>query len=485
VIGITGLLASGLLSNGKPPPAAATQPSGPRPYGLEKPSFGQVSSASCAAAACHGGGHPGRVGSEHSTWAATVFPTGPRDPHADAYRVLSNADSVRIGKLLGIAEPHGEALCLKCHAVDGVKPAPAVSEGVGCGACHGPAEKWLAVHVQPGWKSLSNRTKWEQYGFAPAGNLVARTLNCVGCHVGDADREVNHDLIAAGHPRLNFEYTRFHFSPGYQRHWRDKTPQPDFEVRAWVVGQAATLRAATELLRARAERAATDDPNTPWPEFSGLSCYACHQQIGTGPVRRESATTTRPAGLPGWEVWSNGAAGVAAKLCHEAFPGVETPRLQPLEALKKQMEKRSPDPKAVAKSAAAAVAELDAWLAALQASEDRYGASRIPAALPRRFAHALSDNALSPKRVKLSDPDWDALAANYLGCAAMYHAAGGRSAVPAWTDPVRGLTAKLRFPPAKPGRRFDSPAGYGPDDLEAVRKRFGELYVATEPRGKP
>ena len=31
---------------------------------------------------------------------------------------------------------------------------------------------------------------------------------CAACHVGDGlDREVNHDLIAAGHPRLNFELT--------------------------------------------------------------------------------------------------------------------------------------------------------------------------------------------------------------------------------------------------------------------------------------
>src|SRR5437762_4932733 len=100
-----------------------------------------------------------------------------------------------MAKSLGIAAAHKEALCLKCHAIDGVKPEMAVSEGVGCDACHGPAEKWLNAHVEPGWKHLSSRAKWEGYGFVPAENLVARSVNCVKCHVGGADRDVNHDLI--------------------------------------------------------------------------------------------------------------------------------------------------------------------------------------------------------------------------------------------------------------------------------------------------
>lgn len=432
------------------------RPNGPaapsKLYGLGTAPFAQAPSASCASASCHGGGSVGRRGSEHTTWAPEVFADGPHDPHAKAYRVLFNATSARMAKYLGPEPAHKQALCLKCHAVDGVRPAPAVSGGVGCGACHGPAEKWLTAHVQPGWKGLTNQKKWDDYGFVPAGNLVARTMNCVGCHVGDADRDVNHDLLALGHPRLNFEYTRWHFNPQYRRHWDEKMPQPDFEVRAWVAGQAATLRAATELLRGRAERAAADAPGAVWPEFAGLNCYACHQKVGTGVAKGT---------IPGWEAWSNAAVGVAAEHCSATFPAVASPELRELAALRTLLEKANPNPRAVAVQAGKAVTELDAWLAELQATEDR-GGWRVPADAPRRIANALAHNGTAAH-------DRDALAANYLGVAAMYHAAGGKAAFPAWTDPLRELTTALKF---------------GAFERERVRKSFEALHAATTPGGK-
>jgi len=484
---IIGMAGSGLFKRMEIPlPPDNTPLPTAKPYGITKPPFGVVSSSSCAAVACHGGGQLDTLHSEHSTWSATAFSNKLHDPHSTAYRILFNADSVRIAKLMGMKEPHKEALCLKCHSTEGVKPAEAISEGVGCAACHGPAEKWIDIHMLPEWKSIPNETKFKDYGFIPGKNLVARTLNCVTCHVGDADREVNHDLIAAGHPRLDFEYTRFQFNPTYRHHWDEVLPQPDFEVRAWTVGQAATLRAATDLLRVRAERAAANDPKSPWPEFSGLSCYACHQEIGNGEVGRDAGTTRRPLGIPGWELWSNTAAGVSANLCPDAFPGVTPPELRELPALRKLMQKRQPDPRVIAHRAKRAVAELDAWLAALQAAEDKTPTTRLPTGTPRKFAHALAANALSPDRMKLADSDWDALAANYLGVAAMYHASGGKSAVPTWTDPIRGLMTELEFPKRKPGERFDSPAGFGKTARDRVRDRFRDLYdVTADPGAKP
>ncbi|MBA4189556.1 MAG: hypothetical protein C0467_16345 [Planctomycetaceae bacterium] len=481
-----GMGGSGLFKRVEiPPPPDNTPLPTAKPYGIGKPPYAMLSSESCASAACHGGGQLDTARSEFSTWSSTAFLGTLYDPHATAYRVLFNADSVRIGKLMGIKEPHKEQLCLKCHSTEGIQPAEAVSEGVGCAGCHGPAEKWISAHTLPEWKSLSNETKFNDYGFIPGKNLVARMLNCTSCHVGDGDREVNHDLIAAGHPRLSFEYTKFQFNPKYRHHW-DDLPEYDFEVRAWTVGQAATLRAATDLLRVRAERAAADDPKTPWPEFSGLSCYACHQSVGTGEVSRDSASPKRPLGVPGWELWSNSAAGVAANLCPEAFPGVTPPQLRELAALRKLMQKQRPDPKAVASRARRAVAELDGWLAAIQAAEDKAPTKRLAPDASRKFAHALAANALSPDRTKLADYDWDALAANYLGAAAMYHASGGKKAVPTWTDPVRGLMADLEFPKRKPGERFDSPAGFGKTARDRVRDRFRDLYdVTAEPGAKP
>jgi hypothetical protein len=467
---VTAIVLAGVLVAGafRAPDAPARNAESPKPYGVGTPALAQVSSASCAASACHGGGHVGKKGSEHSTWAPDLLADGPHDPHAKAYRVLFNADSARMGKLLGIAAPHQEALCLKCHAVDAVKPELAVADGVGCGACHGPAEKWLAAHVEPGWKELSNRAKWEDYGFVPAGNLVARSMNCVGCHVGDADREVSHDLIAAGHPRLAFESVRFYTSPHYRKHWEEKSP--DFAVRAWVAGQAATLRAATELLRVRADRAANEHPKAVWPEFAGYSCHACHLKVR--PDELQADAPGRPAGLPGWELWSNAASPVAAKFSPDVFPGAVAPELGELAALRKLMQKRVPDPKAVAGQAAKAVAELDAWLVALQVAEDR--GERARPGTPRKIAHALAASALTADRAKLADHDWDALAASYLGCAAMHHAGGE----PNWSAPIRGLRDELHFPTTKAG--LSSPTGFGRRERDRVRDRFRELFDATE-----
>lgn len=449
----------------------STSPPPDRPYGSGNAPFAQLPSASCAAASCHGGGKVGQKGSEHTTWSAEVNVRGPDDPHARAYRVLFNEDSQRMAAALKLPSAHTAGLCLKCHAVEGVKPDGAVAEAVGCGACHGPAEKWLSVHHQPGWKLLSNREKWEQYGFVPNENLVARETTCAACHVGAADREVNHDLIAAGHPRLAFEYTRFHFSARYRKHWQESTPQPDFEVRAWLIGRVVNLRAAAELLKARAERAAGDDPATPWPEFAHSSCYACHQTFDpTGP-RRSEATTKRSPGSLLWEPWHG--TGVEVALHSPAAFGVGSPDFPALKVLQDAMTKRVPNPARVRSLASDVIAELDGWLAAVQAAEDR-GLSRLPPGTPRRVVRDLAAGALDGE--KLRDHDWDVLASRYLGCAAMYHADGGKASSPDMTAPLTALGDALRFP-----RGFNSPAGFGREKLTLVRDQFRRLAGNVRP----
>ena len=232
---------------------------------------------------------------------------------------------------------------------------------------------------------------------------------------------MNHDLYAAGHPRFTFEAARMHYQPDYRKHWTEKTPQPDFEVRLWVAGQAAALRKAVEVLHARADRAHKGDV---WPEFASYSCYSCHQKVGRGRRARRAERRVpklRTPGVPGWEVWSNTAIEKAAEYCGSAYPGLSSPDLREVKELRRLMsEKRSPAPAAIKAQAAKALAELDAWLAAMQAAEDR-GPGPVPKGAPERLAHALAANALA-KDGRLADHDWDALAANYLGSAAMFHA---------------------------------------------------------------
>ncbi|HEY1188078.1 MAG TPA: multiheme c-type cytochrome, partial [Gemmata sp.] len=416
------------------PPAAPEK--GLAPYGAGPAPFAPTPSTSCAASACHGGGAVGKPGSEHSTWAREAAPSATGDPHAKAYSVLFNPVSVRMGQLLGfdgVKEPlpHENTKCLTCHApVAGTKQSgnreQFLSEGVGCGGCHGPAEKWIAEHTLPSWKARSNQSKWEDFGFVPTKNLVARTLNCASCHVGDRDRDMNHDFIAAGHPRLAFEAASFHAQAGYRKHWTEKGSALDFEVRVWVIGQVATLRAAVNLLYERAKKTEPPSAAHPWPEFSGYSCYSCHQKIGDPRLRGEFSAAARAPGTPGWEVWSNTGVGVAAKTCGLAFPGVSSPQLPKLEGLRKVMgEKRAPRAADVAARALEARAELDRWLAQLQAAEDK-NPGAVADEVPRRIARQLVSGALSADG-KLTDHDWDALAATYLGTASMFTAAGGKA----------------------------------------------------------
>jgi hypothetical protein len=247
--------------------------------------------ASCASSACHGGnGAKGSKRSEYSTWIE-------HDAHARAYSVLLNSRAQQIARNLQLREPaHKSAVCLPCHAA----PAPdharddrfQISDGVSCETCHGMAEKWLAEHYLPNWKTKSASEK-EALGFRPTKNLLARARACVVCHVGHDDADVNHDLIAAGHPRLLFEYSSY--LAAIPKHWSEQDERkryPDFHARAWMIGQLTTAGAALDLLAHRSQRV--------WPEFAEYDCRACHHDLtGKAPRARSSAEV----GLLVWSDW--------------------------------------------------------------------------------------------------------------------------------------------------------------------------------------
>jgi hypothetical protein len=273
---------------------ALASPPGPGPLAHELPRLEGV--ASCASMSCHGGnGPPGSWRSEYTTWAAC-------DPHAHAFEVLCSERSRRMQELLnkGEADPskHYTAdhnpLCLKCHATD-IRHHPLshrflLSDGVGCESCHGAAGNWIAQHYRLPWKEMSPEEK-EKTGFVLTKDLTVRAEVCTRCHVGSVDgaghpdQEVNHDLIAAGHPRLRFEFGAYHAN--YPKHWdihADYKRYPDLQARAWMVGQVTSARAALRLLEARA--AATADPAVPWPEFAEHDCYSCHHDLTSPSWRR-------------------------------------------------------------------------------------------------------------------------------------------------------------------------------------------------------
>lgn len=276
----------------------------------------------CSSVGCHGapGGDVFRTGPNPTSWASSALVWAAADPHRRAYAVLEGELATRMMVALsGEASPGvpkvkatTEARCLACHTNPTLATTTdphAVSlrtEGVSCEACHGNASGWLHSHT--GFGIDTRPAGYDAGGMTKLYDLGERALACAGCHVGAPAgnglplRDMNHDMIAAGHPRLNFDFATYQFM--LPRHWyeRDRTkpggaPDPDFEARAWLVGRVAHAEAACKLTADRAKRA------DPWPEFAEYSCVACHHRIAD-PKAAYPAPTRRPLGSLPWQpVW--------------------------------------------------------------------------------------------------------------------------------------------------------------------------------------
>jgi len=272
-------------------------------------SFGKyVGPSACAATSCHGSVKPvpkSRIlQNEYSTWVLS-------DKHSHAYQELTTDVGEHIAKILYKTKAEDSPKCLGCHALaprpeQRARPFEA-TEGVTCENCHGPAADWLDQHTareSPG-KHLQSVNYLH---MVDTRNIISRAGKCVECHVGDASKSVNHEMIALGHPDLYFELDSF--SELMSPHWHlprlsaEGKPAEDSSwegVRNWGTGQAVQLRAAMDLLawRARGERTNNSDD---WPEFSELSCIACHHDL-IGPVdnwRQEHGYAGHRPGDPTW-----------------------------------------------------------------------------------------------------------------------------------------------------------------------------------------
>jgi Fe-S cluster biosynthesis and repair protein YggX len=244
---------------------------------------------------------------EFSLWLA-------RDKHAQAYQVLDGDLGRRILKnLYGEDKAKwNESACLACHT----NPLAMVDEsallkqerlsGVGCESCHGAAARWLDAHTKPDWMCNSPLLK-RAYGMRPVGDPVELAQTCVGCHVGAPAaegrpvRDMNHDMIAAGHPRLDFELGAFlaNMPPHWDEKEQAKNRDASFAARVWAVGQIVTARAALDLLADRAKHA-----DRPWPEFSEYNCYACHHDLTALSWRQNAGHYAgRKAGSLPWGTW--------------------------------------------------------------------------------------------------------------------------------------------------------------------------------------
>jgi hypothetical protein len=333
-------------------------------------------------------------------------------------------------------------------------------------------------------------------------DISSRANVCVRCHVGGPDRDVNHDLIAAGHPRLNFEFAAF--MANLPKHWNDSVDRealqftsaqsaprglwpdaqskwppparPDQEIRLWAAGQLASSRASAALLDQRARAAENEAPpralQPAWPELAEYDCYSCHHDLSAPSWRQELAYTAgrrKPGTLP-WGTWH------FSRFQEDLWPIVL---------------RNPPHP-------TAAIAELRARMATLAAKSDQVAplASAVAKSLCGDTTIASTDWT-SPKiaaaMIQISDAEklesWDEAAQRYLALVAfansLRRAADGDEKQPPHADIQSRLEAirkNLNFGPA-----YRSPAHFNRQTVTTVREQFDDLREFLEslsPQGR-
>jgi hypothetical protein len=411
--------------------------------------------ASCAAAACHGDSGPrGSRGSEYAHWVAS-------DKHAQAYNVLLTDQSRIIQRnyhglaRLTDAHPETDLTCLRCHATDAEQARrgnlAARADGVGCERCHGPAGNWLTEHYTRGWREKSDAEK-RALGFLPTKDLVSRAETCAECHVGVPGQEVDHDLLAAGHPRLNFEYASYLVAlPPHWSRREEKARVPDLEERSWVVGQALSARKALTLLEHRAR-----DDKRAWPEFAEYDCYACHHSLQEPSRHVPRLEPGRKIGSLPFASWYYAQLGPALD---GRVPAGDHDRLaSALETLGKRMNEPLPRRTDVAEAAKAARRELGRCLASLEDAPPGWAARTLT-----RLVEDRSDRF---------DATWDDATQCYLALLALQRATRDQGgADPRMDGAFRQLGAQLLYqPPA------DSPDRFDPARFHQQRRDLREFF---------
>jgi hypothetical protein len=194
------------------------------------------------------------------------------DLHSKAYAALTLDKAKQIAGKLGLPSATSAQICLDCHADNVPKPQQAgkfhLDDGVGCEACHGGSEKWIASHKDA--KHSANVA----LGLYPNEQPLKRAQLCLSCHLGTADKFATHELLGAGHPRLSFELEAFTtLQPPHFRVDADYIARKGKidGMNLWFTGQLATAQAYLTLLQSPLLT-----PSGMIPELAFYDCYACH-----------------------------------------------------------------------------------------------------------------------------------------------------------------------------------------------------------------
>ena len=462
-----------------------------------------VGAAGCAAANCHGGDAlQGVQGSEHSIWLQ-------KDPHANAYAVLHNAQSRRMiellrgssryGELLKNREAHETRLCLDCHSVAPHESQLAhghkfsLRDGVSCEGCHGPAEKWLDPHKNFDWQLKSPEEK-AALGFVNTDKLTSRARMCAECHIGSKNKEVNHDLMAAGHPRLTFEMSAYfdnlppHWNPNEDRrrtaindpHQPPEAVRSAFDAKLWAIGQLAVAERTVELLE---ERAA--NKYKVWPEFTEYGCFACHHNLQPSNWRQERGFPgRRPGGYP-WATWQFPVLAQASPLLFADQPNPFLEENGDYQQLFREMSKPLPDRGEVARLAGILKGRFRELGDAAEGMSFTEAEIR---SLLEMMTSADGGQALTGR-------NWDAAAQVYLATVALYQGlvdAEGRVLNPEADKEIYGhfrvIRENLKFPmeteDAQKPAIYNSPKTFeetAPNPVEEIKGQLDGINQAVKP----
>jgi len=430
----------------------------------------------CVAANCHGGG--ALPGGEYTHWFN--FDTS----HRRAYAVLLEPRAKEMAAALGPTPAHEDRRCLACHSMktgaadQELGPLFAVEYGVGCESCHGAAGAWVALHTQSIWKGQGGQpslTKEQKaaYGFRDTKDMATRADSCVVCHVGSPNATVDHDLIAAGHPRLNFELAAYQAHEPH--HWNDKRLRngdpslgipgdKSYEARLWLIGQLKSAQATVEVLAARADEQSRKSVDNVTADFADYDCHACHHDLADESWRRSPGHTGSSLGLPQFGTWYFSTARQVASQARDIFGdegGSANQSLGEVEDLFTQAR-------------LGGVSHTKLAPAARKAAEDL-----------KKLAEIARNHPLEPAQLRnlltlvTSSPvdtlNWDEATQHYLAVAAIARSLADHRGEDPDSLPRRsidGFVQRLRYPAG-----FDTPRGFTPAGLETLFGTVRTTYL--------
>lgn len=171
---------------------------------------------------------------EYSVWRT-------RDKHSTAYATLLSENGKRIAEKLGKDVTKPETGCLNCHGTQSLTEHNQAAakkigreirsldstEGVSCGACHGPSSNWEMEHAyKRKWREKLHAREKIDLGMRDLRDPFERARVCMSCHVGNVGegKVLTDEMRSAGHAALSSNLAVL--EPNQATHWREFRDTP-------------------------------------------------------------------------------------------------------------------------------------------------------------------------------------------------------------------------------------------------------------------